>query len=254
MSYAITQRTRVRPSDGRWLLLAVVLHAAVFLVPLRELPPGTISHSAELVVRMVLGAPEPVSVPEAEKVLPEPEYVREVLQPRPRVAETIELSSARRPPPQPEPEPENQDISAARIMSLRDTLTERVPMVTGPDNPSSLGEPRDYTPPENWQPHSGAEALAPFDNTFNGMVVPEDVEIVDHWVATDGSQNVIVEAPNGLRLCGRAAPSDPMRPYIENVMHFHVCGGDGAIPFKFKPREPLNRDFIDPVAKDANQP
>ena len=118
----------------------------------------------------------------------------------------------------------------------------------------SLGELRPYSPPANWLPHTGAEALAPFDNTFNGMTVPEKVEIVDRWVASDGSHNVIVETPGGLRLCGRARPSDPMRPYIENVMMFHVCGGDGAIPFKFKPRERLNRDFIEPVAKDANQP
>lgn len=253
MSYAISQRTSLKPSDGRWLLLAVLLHLAVFLIPLRDLPPGTITQSAELVVRLVMGEPTVTSQDVPEKVFPDAEPVREVLEPRPGVAKILELE-ARDKTPEPKPEVP-AEVTTARLMGLRDSLTSQVPLTDQSNGKSvQLGEQRAYTPPENWQPHAGAEALAPFDNQFNGMATPENVEIVDRWVATDGSHNVIVETPGGLRLCGRARPSDPMRPYVENVMSFHICGGDGAIPFKFKPREPLDRNFIVPMAKDANEP
>ena len=253
MSYAIEQKRSVKPSDGRWLLLGVALHALVLLIPLKTLTPGSISQSAELMVRFVMKAEEVVF----EKELPPPEFIREVLSPRPQVADTVELTRPERSIEQQEEQtdPERSDeVSAARLMSMRDTLTERVPLARLETPRTLLGEPRPYSPPVNWTPHTGAKAVAPYNNQFNGMTVPEDVEVVDRWIGSNGTRNVIVETPAGYRLCGRAEAPDPMRPHIEHVTHFHVCGGDGAIEFKFKPRERLNRDFIDPVAKDTTQP
>ncbi|MGI9291298.1 MAG: hypothetical protein ACR2QG_08475 [Gammaproteobacteria bacterium] len=250
MAYAIDQKTTVKPSDGRWLLLGVALHALILLIPLRGLMPVGITESAELVVRLMTGAPKENS----EKVLPPPEFVREILEPKPVIADMVELDEpdevVTEPPPQ-----TTTDVSTARLMGLRDSLTEKVPL----ENQSRvlrsrLGDPRSYTRPENWQQHTGARALAPFENTFNGMTVPEGVEVVDRWIDADGSKNIIVETPTGHRLCGRALASDPMRPHIEQVTHFHVCGGDKRMPFKFTPRKRLNRDFIDPVAKETIPP
>jgi hypothetical protein len=117
-----------------------------------------------------------------------------------------------------------------------------------------LGEPDAFERPWNWRRGAGAEALAPFDNTFNGKTAPTKVVIVDRWLAADGSHSVIIETPDGLRMCGRARPWDPLEPLIEPMMMWTVCGGDGARPFKFKPRKPLNRDFIDPVVKETTDP
>jgi hypothetical protein len=117
-----------------------------------------------------------------------------------------------------------------------------------------LGEIAEFERPHNWKFGAGAGHLAPFENVFDGNTVPDKVVIVDRWKGADGSHSVVVETPSGLRLCGRALAWDPMRPLIEPIMSWKICGGDGAIPFKFKPREPVNRDFIDPVANDATEP
>lgn len=260
MSYAITQKRNLGPADGRWLLVAIALHALVLLIPSKELPRSNLWTSAELMVRLIS------TPPEAETEFTDDEPVRVETPIWPRILKKVEIPprSVQQESDQPAdiiPDTEGgqtqeaSKVTAAKLMGLRDTLTDRVPLEPGiQDDDVRLGVPRAALPPANWQPHVGAEALAPLDNTFNGMTVPEAVEIVDRWVATDGSHNVIVETPAGLRLCGRARAWDPMRPMIEPLMQFSICGGDGARPFKFKRRERLDRNFIDPVAKDANQP
>lgn len=246
------------PADGRWLLIAVALHALILLVPSQELPRNALLNSAELVVRLISNPPESESVDE--------EPVRVETRTWPRILRKVEIPAYLNPLEKKKSNADARDeeealpgdtpnVSAAYLMGMRDTLTDKVPLESEDRNETyRLGSPRSTEFPSNWQPHAGAEALAPLDNDFNGMTVPEEVEIVDRWVATDGSQNVIVETPAGLRLCGRARAWDPMRPMIEPLMQFSVCGGDGARPFMFKRRERLDRNFIDPVAKDANQP
>ena len=158
----------------------------------------------------------------------------------------------------PEP-PENiapqHDMTAARLMGLRDSVAVHVPLESDEDSISlQLGVPRHYELPQNWRRGTGAEALAPFDNTFNGKTVPTDVEVVDRWLAADGSHNVVIETPQGLRLCGRAQAWDPARPLVEHIMQWKICGGDFARPFTFKPRARTERIIIEPVAKDATEP
>jgi hypothetical protein len=138
---------------------------------------------------------------------------------------------------------------------MSDTVTERVPLAPKVATPAlQLGEIAEFERPHNWKFGAGTGHLAPFENIFNGNTVPDKVVIVDRWKGADGSHSVVVETPSGLRLCGRALAWDPMRPLIEPIMSWKICGGDGAIPFKFKPREPVKRDFIDPVANDATEP
>ena len=71
---------------------------------------------------------------------------------------------------------------------------------------------------------------------FNGMVLPNKTEIVDRWLAADGSQNVVVNTPDGHTLCGRARAWDPMQPLVEHVMQFRPCGGGGKRTFEMPRR------------------
>ena len=260
MNYAIAQKSRLNLTDGRWLLVAVVVHALIFAIPLRNLPNTDLWHSAELVVRLISVQPrelpeetadEPVRVetPVWPKILKK----IEIPQRDTTILEKTDPTAADPDPAQAQPE-EEKNISAARLIEMQGSLTDLVPL----DSESSqeqfhLGAPRTRQEPSNWKAYAGAEALAPFDNTFNGMTVPSETVVVDSWKEPGGARGMILETPSGHKLCGRSAPPDPMRPMITPIMNFHICGGDFRVPFKFKPREPLNRDFIDPVANDAIQ-
>ncbi len=61
--------------------------------------------------------------------------------------------------------------------------------------------------PENWR-----SGIISRDNLFNGMVLPNKTEIVDRWLAADGSHNVVINTPSGQTFCGRALAWDPMQP------------------------------------------
>lgn len=257
MSYVVTCERKLGYRELRWLLLALGLHALLLLIPSSELPQRPLSPPAELVLRLM-------SLPVPSPVTPEP-VREESIEDEPEAIEPDALPEAQPEVTDAVAEPEESfeaprsrmPVSAARLMGLKDGVTERVPAPADSGSRSlDLGAPRPFERPHNWHSGAGAEALAPFDNTFNGKTVPGEAVIVDRWLAADGSHNVIVETPNGLRMCGRAQALDPTRPLIEPVMMWHICGGDGARPFEFRPREPRNRDFIvpDPVVKDATEP
>jgi hypothetical protein len=140
--------------------------------------------------------------------------------------------------------------SAAFLLHSRDdgSWTISVPE----DKGRNLGEPALYTMPSNWRKGAGAKYFNPEENLFDGMVAPAKVEIVDRWLAADGSQNVVIKTPSGHTLCGRAEWSDPMRPLVEKVMMFRPCGGGGKRTFTMPHRRDYNRDFIDQVVKSAS--
>lgn len=264
MSYAIATKPRLRAADSRWLILAVVAHALILAIPIKRVTEAVQLAPAELLVRLVMPAPRakvaPPSTEALEAAPAEPLEIDEVVptaQPRsiPAPKPTTEAK-----PVTPEVDhspliPITPPVTTARLIDQRDSVAETVPLPNDSTTaPRRLGTPEDYEMPSNWQRHAGAEALAPFDNTFNGKTVPENVEVVDSWKAADGSHNVVVETPAGLRMCGRARAHDPLNPLVESVMMWKVCGGDGRRPFDFKPRKPLDRDFIIPMAKDATDP
>jgi len=85
--------------------------------------------------------------------------------------------------------------------------------------------------PQNWRPRIGVE-----DNLFNGMILPTKTEVVDRWLAADGSHKVVINTPSGETLCGRAQPWNPMNPEIEPIMAFWKCGGGGKRNFKMPER------------------
>lgn len=250
-----TRRTTFNRRDGRWLLLALLAHALMLALPLGEWRPVPVPEAAELRVRLISERParargaEPPTTADAEEVFQKPEDAIRPAAKRPSVREIVA-------PPQP-PIASDQEplLSAARIYHSRNAVAGRVPLEMPGGVPfERLGVAAPHELPENWRRGTGAKALAPFDNTFNGMTAPGRIEIVDRWLAADGSHNVIVETPAGLRLCGRALPWDATRPLVEHVMLFHVCGGDGAKGFKYEPRRRPDRDFIVPVANDATEP
>jgi hypothetical protein len=85
--------------------------------------------------------------------------------------------------------------------------------------------------PQNWRPRIGVE-----DNLFSGMILPTKTEVVDRWLAADGSHNVVINTPSGETLCGRAQPWNPMSPELEPIMAFWKCGGGGKRDFKMPER------------------
>jgi len=74
------------------------------------------------------------------------------------------------------------------------------------------------------------------------MTVPEKTEIVDRWLAADGSHNVVIETTTGHTLCGSARPWNPMNPLVEHLMMFRPCGGWGKRAFEMPHRYRAGRD------------
>lgn len=256
MSYALVRENRLGYREGRWLLLAVALHLLLLTIPGSNDEPGRVIEPARLAIRLMSvvapARPEPstVPVPEPPRAQPMPAPPRTAPAPPTPAPASIPAPELASDPPKIDPA-----VSAARLIGMRDSVSARVPLPERSSVPNlKLGSPGALEQPGNWRPGTGAEALAPFENWFNGKTAPSDVEVVDRWLAADGSHNVIVETPAGLRLCGRAQAWDPARPLIESIMMWQVCGGDSVKPFKYTPRKPLNRDFIVPMAKEATEP
>ena len=253
MTQLAVRSRRLSYGDMRWLAFALALHALLLGLPMHDGKRSSIAETAALAIRL-MSIPVTTPAPESREHAPEPTEVM----PAHIAEEAFEAESPSEEKELPLRVPESieiPEISVARLIELRDSVTTNVPLeIERGSQELQLGTAPPYRRPENWQPGLGAEALAPFDNWFNGKTVPTEVEIVDRWLAADGSHNVIVETPAGLRMCGRASAWDPTRPLIEPVMAWSVCGGDFARPFKFKPRQRLNRNVIETVAKDTTQP
>jgi hypothetical protein len=75
--------------------------------------------------------------------------------------------------------------------------------------------------PDNWR---SGKIIG--DIIINPMIPPGKTEVVDRWFEADGSHNVIVSTSGGHTLCGRALAWDPMRPMVEPLMQFRLCGGN----------------------------
>lgn len=85
-------------------------------------------------------------------------------------------------------------------------------------------------------PSSGNELPLPGSSGRPARAAPaRSVEIVDRWLAADGSHNVVLRAPSGNLLCGRAEAWDPLRPLVEHVTMFGACG-NGEPTFEWPDR------------------
>lgn len=191
-----------------WLVLALVLHAAVLWVPLAERTARAPERALEVQLapwRTERPAqPGPTVEPAAANPVP-------AAQPPPAPAATAE----RAPPP---------------------PVVERRPRVPMERQPWSLGPPRDTLPPRrlgdapaDGRPDAWTRPVMPVTpNLFDRAVVPRDVEIVDRWQSADGGHRVVLNSPDGNTYCGRANGYDPFHPEMEPIMTWHRCAGGGA--------------------------
>ena len=200
---------------ARWFAVAVLIHAGAVLIPLSD---GIRNARAPNPLRISLTAVKPtptesVAIPEAAEapaILPEPDS------PVTLPPEQTSPAAPRLPADEAPPELDTAPLSAARLFDLDGRREWRL------DEPAGQRRLGVFTPralPENWRSGIPYRSEAP-----GGRALPERVQIVDRWLAADGSHNVLVETPTGEQLCGRAEAWDPMRPLVEPVMMFRSCG------------------------------
>ena len=218
---------RWKKSDGIWLTLAVFAHALLLLIPLKGPDPHyhvqaplTISLTAFPSVAAPRSHPVARNAPAAIVTTETFSTLMPLFVPIKPVSLTPKPSIIERPK-------ENASLEVLTTAGLMDMArTMRLDHLTPASSPQ-LGVHVPQDPPYNWQPGAGARALQPEDNWFSGMSVPARTEIVDRWLAADGSHNVVVNLPNGQTICGRADSWNPLQPLVEHVMLFHLCGGGG---------------------------
>ncbi len=216
-----------------FLAVAVLLHVALFLIPLKKWDPVLATPPQRLAINLqtlpAAAEPDPVVKTTRSPVVTEPTPEKRIS--APMVLEEIPVPFEPIKPPGSAAEVEV--ISAQELRSLA-----RQSKLLAPEAESSrqLGAAKQYKAPANWSRSAGAPYLAEFDNRFNGMAAPEKVEIVDRWLAEDGSHNVVINTPNGETFCGRAEAYNPMQPLVEPIMMFRPCAGGGKRSFSMPDR------------------
>ena len=232
---AITHRGLTR-RDGLWLGGAILAHACLFLIPLSRPPaPAVQPQPLSIELRPVPAAIQPIDQEFAEQ---EPQKDNE--EPVPKEPEPLESPLIETPPaqvaletqepaldPESEPETAKRPTTATLLHALSDFKWE----LPDQNQYRTLGVAAPRSVPKNWQPGISLE-----DNLFNGMVVPNKVEVVDRWTSADGSHNVVINTPTGHTLCGQARPWDPLQPLVEHVMQFRSCAGGGKRTFEMSER------------------
>ncbi len=222
-------------SDITLLLLAAGAHGLLLLLPLRPaLPPVPISPVVS--VRLLPWSPaEPVTDKAAAEKPPVPPPLPAVTTPpahppshtdaASKPVDSLTADAAA----QQSQDPEQDSQISWSANALLHAISELDSSLQDDSPAWRLGRPMRSPAPENWQRGTGAQALQPADNLFNGMTVAGQVEIIDRWRAADGSHNVVINLPNGTTVCGRAQAFNPMQPLVEPVMMFRECGGGGPM-------------------------
>lgn len=209
-----------------WLLLAVLGHASLLLIPARQgLPPGEALHS--LVVSLQRSA---------RTQRPDPEFTLPERSPPPTAVpseDTVTPAETKPEPPAPHSPPATQDnlppaLSTAHLLELASRQAWSRESSPGTRD---LGAFRPRPLPDNWQ-----RGMPPQANRFAGMMAPDEAEVVDRWLAADGSHNVVVNTPSGDTYCGRAEAWTPLNPLFEPVMTWRPCGGGGQRSFEMPER------------------
>lgn len=201
-----------------FLATAVILHGMLLLVPAERgaLPRDVLNRLSVSLRTVPKPAPEVVAGP----VTPKPPPARSDSSPTvPQAAPPVDVRPI---PPRPattESKPA-RGLSTARLLDHAHRINWKLPER---DAARSLGMP---APGGDYRPPGEAAPAAP-------------IEIVDRWLAVDGSHNVLVRTASGDLLCGRAEAWDPLRPLIEPVMMFRTCGSAGPTfewPDRFRER------------------
>jgi len=242
MQLTASTNRRLNFRDGIWLCLAIVLHALLLLIPVA--PDSAPNLATDAVVVTLLSAKaieqplaETVDTPLSEVLAPDP-------QPAPRLPVEPQEITLQEDPGEEVPTNPAPIITTARLL---DSAGHVKWVSSQPDESLHLGV---YSPrplPANW-----TSGMVTEDNLFDGMVVPRKTEIVDRWLAADGSHNVVIHTPGGDTFCGRALAWDPMQPLVEHVMQFRPCGGGGKRTFDMPRRSALPTDIIQVANSTTN--
>jgi len=207
------------------LVAAVLLHALLLLLPpQRGMQPG--AALLQLTVSLQRTKPPPVSTPavvEADPVPAEPSPPRAPAGPAPARASPLVAA-----PASPEAVKKPPVISTAGLLDLAGRQEWDI---DHPPENHRLGVLRPHALPQNWRSGLAREA-----NLFDDAVAPEQVEIVDRWLAADGSHNVVINTPSGETYCGRAEAWLPTNPLYEPIMMWRPCGGGGKRTFQMPER------------------
>lgn len=210
-----------RPDLRLVLALALALHAALLLIPLRQPAPVDLPRPVTVDVRFEptpFREAEPVTEPTPAEPLPVPEIPVEAV-PQTTPAEAVRPEEPSDRPEQPVAQPLRPPLTTAYLLeTARDMdwqLEVPMPLIPGvpviPDLPLNLTRP--------------IMPLSP--NAFDGVVLPTEVVVLDQWIDPTGVMNAVVKTPNGEILCGSAKPWDPMDPLVEHVAMYRKCGGGG---------------------------
>ena len=205
-----------------WLLVAILAHALLLLLPYqREQHAGKARPSLQVSLLAPAAAPPAVHVP-----APEP---NESPAPPQNTAQTAGQAVALRAGETELPARPAQP-SAAYLLDLARRREWRLPQ---PGSSRQLGVFVPQPMPPNWQPSPAAPPAR-----FADAALPERTQVVDRWLAADGSHNVVVTTPGGETWCGRSESWDPMNPLVEPIRVFRSCGGGGERTFDMPhPRE-----------------
>ena len=213
---------RWKKQEAVWLLLAMLAHTLLLFMPISRPAVGT---SMGNIINISLEAPSPAVTDNPLPAPTIPSYPHKTKQfpgndppqPAPARPDSPEARSLQEHPP------DFAVLTAAGLLeNARDGHLDR----PAPISVRQLGIHARQELPRNWQP-----ASLPGDNLFNGMTVPDRTEIVDRWLAADGSHHVVLNLPNGETVCGRAEAWNPLQPLVENLMMFARCGGGGKRTF-----------------------
>ena len=223
---------RIRLRDGRWLVIALLAHGLLFLIPVEQ---PTVQESDSQPLSVFLKHRErvdAVSVPVPDRSLSEtiPQPV-----PAPRTAA-----------PQAEADTSDEDARIAQSPRAAPQIITTARLVDSASRIEWKSAESEYfrnlgAPPPQAAPGERKGWLGE-GNLFDGMVAPGETEVLDRWLAADGSRNLVVETPSGDTYCGRATAWNPMNPLFEPVMQYRPCGGGGKRSFTMPNRYGSERE------------
>lgn len=233
---SVSANMRISKRDGLWLAMAVLVHALILLIPKQAEPPQ-VSKNHALTVSLTTPRQHPA---EMEKEVP---ARRKDSPPHPDRPEVFEAPLE---PEEPPADVENDSQANVTLSSPRMSAAQLIDTARRFKWPQTvekatrqLGIPQQPAVPENWRPGIGLD-----DNLFDGMTLPGKTELLDRWLAADGSQNVVIQTPGGHTFCGRQRAWDSMNPLVEHVMMFRPCAGGGKRQFRMPKRYQGRRDFL----------
>ena len=223
---------RIRLRDGRWLVIALLAHGLLFLIPVEQ---PTVQESDSQPLSVFLKHRErvdAVSVPVPDRSSPEsiPKPV-----PAPRAAA-----------PQAEADTSDEDARIAQSPRAAPRIITTARLVDSASRIEWKSAESEYFRNLGAPPPQAAtgerKGWLTEENLFDGMVAPGETEVLDRWLAADGSRNLVVETPSGDTYCGRATAWNPMNPLFEPVMQYRPCGGGGKRSFTMPNRYGSERE------------